>query len=42
MFPSSLSYDGNTLYKGEQEVLVEANKEKNAFIITYASKTEKK
>ena len=38
----AVSYDGNTLYKGEQEVLVEANKEKNAFIITYASKTEKK
>ena len=38
----SVSYDGNTLYKGEQEVLVEANKEKNAIIITYASKTEKK
>ena len=38
----AVSYDGNTLYKGEQEVLVEANKEKNAIIITYASKTEKK
>lgn len=37
-----VSPDGNTLYKGEQEVLVEANKEKNAIIITYASKTEKK